>query len=354
MLEPAIPPHLQRERTQPSKLPPDYTPPFPAYCARFPSSAKDLVVAVIGAQFDHRADADNSPTLSTLAGFLLPRPSHDTTDNSAAAARPSFSELAAVTDNRGFYNTYQRWAATNGFQAWWDDLDQEEEQGDGKGEENNTQQHHPPPHGWFREIFFPTMDRFETVFSNADVPEGAAYMREAVSGPVSEHVYWGSTRHRLPAAQADALVGEKAKNLTVIRSGQDWLDTYPEERELYLGTMHPVLEKGMEYLRDHGGEFGCYSCHFMDIVDEATLRLDKMDRTFGLAYFDDLASLERWSREHVTHLDIFGGFLKYAKKLNDNITLRLFHEVLVLQPEQQLFEYIGCHEGSGGRGCCCL
>lgn len=108
-----------------------------------------------------------------------------------------------------------------------------------------------------------------------------------------------------------------------------------------------ALEKGMGFLRDHGDEVGCYSCRFMDVVDEATMRPDKMDRTFGLAYFDDLASLERWSREYATHLNIFGGFLKYAKKLDNNITLRLFHEVLVLQPEQQLFEYIGCHEGTG-------
>ena len=190
-------------------------------------------------------------------------------------------------------------------------------------------------------------------------------MRESVSGPVLEHVYWGSMRDRLPLSQTDGLLGEKQNgskedsqtlgyrvnvpgksNLAVIRSGQDWSNTYPEERELYLDTMHPVLIKGMNFLRDEGKAVGCHDCRFMKVTDPKTLRTDT-DKTFGLAYFDDLASLEGWSKEHKTHLDIFGGFLQYAKRLNGNISLRLFHEVLVLAPEQQTFEYVNCHPHSG-------
>jgi hypothetical protein len=72
-----------------------------------------------------------------------------------------------------------------------------------------------------------------------------------------------------------------------------------------------------------------------------------VDKTFGLGYFNDLASLERWSKQHKTHLDIFGRFLQYAQELGGDISLRLFHEVLVLEPEQQDFEYIACHPGTG-------
>lgn len=188
-------------------------------------------------------------------------------------------------------------------------------------------------------------------------------MRKGMSGAVQEHGYWGSMRDRIPASQTDDLAGAKAtaddfkgneavgprritipgkKDLAVIRSGQDWLDTTPEERELYLETMQPVLIKGMDFLRDHGDEVGCYSCRFMQIVDPVTAKPDKIDRTFGLAYFDDLASLERWCKEHPTHLAIFGGFHQYARKLQNNVTLRVFHEVMVLEPEQQLFEYVAC------------
>jgi len=181
-------------------------------------------------------------------------------------------------------------------------------------------------------------------------------------------------RDRLPASQTDALGGETAsadveqptiptpaagvagsrrrvqvpgkQNLAIIRSGQDWSNTYPEERTLYLETMHPVMVKGMDFLRDDGHEVGCYSCRLMDIVDPVSHKPDK-EKTFGLAYFDNLSSLEGWSRQHKTHLNIFGRFLQYARELNNNISARFFHEVLVLTSEQQLFEYIGCHEKTG-------
>jgi hypothetical protein len=60
-----------------------------------------------------------------------------------------------------------------------------------------------------------------------------------------------------------------------------------------------------------------------------------------------MASLEGWSKQHKTHLDIFGRFIQYAAELQNNVQLKLFHEVMVLQPEQQFFEYVGCHPGTG-------
>ncbi len=44
---------------------------------------------------------------------------------------------------------------------------------------------------------------------------------------------------------------------------------------------------------------------------------------------------------------IFGGFFPYAKELENNVTLRAFHEVMVLEPDQQYFEYVACHLGTG-------
>jgi hypothetical protein len=215
------------------------------------------------------------------------------------------------------------------------------------------------------------MDRVETIYSDLQPgmsPEAHGAMSDHMSGLIREHVYWGSMRDRLPASQTDELVGEKAdtanlqfgtesthiqvpgkKNLCLIRSGQDWSMTNPEERKLYLDTMHPVLIEGMNFLRDHGDQVGCYSCRLMNIIDPDSLSSDT-DRTFGLAYFDDIASLEKWSKEHETHLKIFGGFLNYVKKLDMNVTLHLYHEVFVLKPEQQNFEYIGCHPGTGMLG----
>lgn len=362
-LERAIPSWLLQDRTVAARKSSGFKPPYDLYTSRFPKSTKDIVMAIIGVQYA-KVEMNDGRAVAEISSYL-------TAEAVTSASRPSFHEFAAVTDNRGFYNiaalaywpsrgAYEEWTTASGFEGWWSGLDV----GGAAG------------NGWFLEVFFPTVDRFETLHNTPD-PEGAANMREDLSGPIQEHGYWGSMRDRLPLSQTDHLVGEAAapqgsslsngssgapkngtgpprrvrvpgrRNLAVIRSGQDWSAALPEERTLYLETMHPVLTKGMDFLRDHGDEVGCYSCRFMEIVDAKPDGAGGTDRTFGLAYFDDLASLERWSREHPTHLAIFGGFGKYAKRLGEQMSLRVFHEVLVLEPEQQLLEYIGCHEGTG-------
>lgn len=353
-LDSAIPQHLQQDRTVPIKLSPNFVPPYASYASRFPESVSEIVMAIIGIQY-LSPTSDSKTTVSKITEFLTSVPE---------SVRPSFYEPTAVTDPTGAYNVaiiaywpskkvYDDWGEKSGFQKWWEALDAVNE-----------------PHGYFLEVFTPTVDRWETVISAPDILEGGSHMREGISGDIKEHGYWGSMRDRLAIAQVDELIGQKAaengdvtktkdttrsrvripgkKNLAVIRSGQDWSGTSTEERKLYLETMHPVLIKGMDFLRDNPS-IGCYSCRFMDVVDSETGKADK-ERTFGLAYFDELASLEKWSKSHKTHLDIFGGFLKYAKKLGPEMTLKLWHEVLVLEPEQQFFEYVGCHGQTGMLG----
>jgi hypothetical protein len=351
-LDISIAEHLRKERTLPVNTPSaGFQPPYPSYSVRFPEKAAGLVMAVIGAQYKSEAQADGSAQ-QIISRFVASPGSEE---------KPTWDEWASVTDNKGYYNlsllvywssneSYDSWAEKSGFRQWWASLDPSTEK-----------------HGWFLEVFFPTMDRFETLF-NTQTTEASAHMKEAWSGEVQQHGYWGSMRDRLPIAQTEEIPGQKAtaadfrapsataasgrlripgrKNLAIIRSGQDWSVTTPEERELYLAEMHPVLIKGMDFLRDQGSDVGCFSCRFMDVLDPTTFEKNR-ERTFGLAYFDDLASLESWCKEHPTHLAIFGGFMKYAKKLGMNVMLRVYHEVLVLEPEQQLFEYVGCHAGTG-------
>ena len=310
-------------------------------------------MAIMGAQY-MSVSVNDGVGIATIKRFVSEAPE---------SVRPSFWEVVSVVDKNLAFNiaviaywpstqVHKQWEEQSGFKAWWDGLT--------PGNQG---------HGWYQEVFSPTLDRFETVFSNNAAPEGAANMQEKISGEMLEHAYWGSMRDRLGVAQDDQLPGEKwgstangthshgnttssrvrvpgKKNLTVIRSGQDWSGTLPEERKLYLETMHPVLIKGMNFLRDEGREVGCYSMNLWDVVDPKTYDAS-LERTYGLGFFDDLSSLEYWSKSHQTHINIFGGFLMYAKKLENNISLRLFHEILVLQPSQQFFEYIGCHDQTG-------
>lgn len=349
MLENAIPEHLRKERRCPLNTPPNWTPPFPSYCARFPHKMNDLVLAIIGAQYPTPTLKDTAG-ISTLKHFMTQCPS---------PSRPSYWEVTSVIDKRSAFNiaitaywsssaSFQRWESESGFKPWWESPERET---DGNG--------------WFLEVLRPTMDRFETVFSNPASPEGAANMQERISGEMLEHGYWGSVRDRFPVAQDDELKGERIavgeqapttaskrirvpghKNLCVIRSGQDWSVTLPAERKLYLDTMHPVLIQGMDFLRDSGRDVGCYAMNLWDVVDGETYESDR-ERTFGLGYFAELKALEEWSKSHQTHKNIFGGFLVYAKTLDNVLSLRLFHEVYVLEEGRQVFEYVGCHEETG-------
>jgi hypothetical protein len=353
VLEHAIPHHLRTKRTVPASLKDEFQPPYPTFVGRFPQEMKDFAVAIIGVQrFD--ADKADHSKLQEILRFVR-------TDSKEC--RPRHFDVASVTDPAGAYNeavlaywdnstSFREWKQLSGFDKWWQELDPRSDSV-----------------GWFQEVFLPSVDRYETVFTDlleGKGPEACGTMAESLSGPVVEHGYWGSMRDRLPIAQTDTLersstdeVLTKPKdiqlsrvrvpgqeNLTLIRSGQDWSATKPEERKLYLDEMHPVLTKGMDFLRDEGGEVGCYSCRLMNVLDSESLS-GETDMTFGLAYFDNLASLEKWSKEHPTHLAIFGGFFKYVKRLNFDISLHLYHEVLVLKKEQQFFEYAGCHPGTG-------
>ena len=151
-LEPAIPGHLRTERTIPTKTPPDFNPPFPAYSARFPVKTKELVTAIVGVQHASSTDGQ-SAEFKQLAAFM----------DKDIESKPHYWEAAAVTDNRGYYNEavipywpskhdYYVWVSISGFVSWWDSL----------SPEGNT--------GWFLEVFFPSIDRLETVFSD-NIPQ---------------------------------------------------------------------------------------------------------------------------------------------------------------------------------------
>lgn len=357
VLESAVPQHLQVPRICPKRMPTDYQPAFPAFCARFSADVQTIVMAIFGAQHRSTTEAEEAKALTKILSFI--------NESKAKSEQPKHYDLASVSDAQGLYNecvvaywddqsTYEAWRKSSGFDQWWVGLDPAKER-----------------HGWFQEIFLPSIDRAESLYSSdqpgVKEPEGHGVMGRNLSGMIQEHVYWGSMRDRLPISQTDELVGEKAtepdetdpsrsrirvpgkQNLCLIRSGQDWSRTKPEEHKLYTDTMHPVLVEGMNFLRDHGEEVGCYSCRLMDVLDPKTAQKGT-EKTFGLAYFDDIASLENWSKEHKTHLKIFHGFLQYVEKLNFDVTLHLYHEVYVLKPEQQVLEYIGCQPGTGMLG----
>lgn len=340
-MESAIPEHLRQPRRHPGNLPQGYQPPFPAWSARFDPLVGQVVMAYFGVQSLQPVGlADLAPITACLE----------------ASQGPAYWDAAQCVDAQGFHTciaiaywadvtAFEQWRQGSGFAQWWQDPARE-----------------TGPRGWFLEIVSPTAERFETVFSAEDVPEGIGHLASHMSEPILEHGYWGSARDRLPIAQSQTLATEDTgafaraqrrgrvrlagrDNLCLIRSGQDWSNTTGHERELYLADVKPVLQTGMSFLRDEGAPIGCLNCRFMQVLDSRTGA--PAEKTFGLAYFDELASLERWAKTHPTHVAIFGGFMQYVQILNFQIQLRLYHEIAVIPADAQFFEYLNCHPGSG-------
>jgi aldoxime dehydratase len=242
---------------------------------------------------------------------------------------------------------FERWRSSSRIAGWWDDPQRLQE-----------------GVGYFRELLLPVAERFETLFSAPDKLEGVGVaMGQRSAQDVQEHGYWGSMRERFALAQTDAMsatgqleiasgglgFGQRLRltgheNIAVIRSGQDWSATTGRERQLYVEEMEPVLRLGMDFLRDHGNDVGCYSNRYMQHVDDAGRAIEK---SFGYSYWRSLSAMERWSEAHPTHVAIFGNFMRIVQELNFQLQLRLYHEVSVLQPDQQQYEYVNCHPRTG-------
>lgn len=328
-------------RVCPMRMAADWTPPYPAWSRTFPAGTTEVVVAWFGAQA-----AEDRAWAGTLHRAL------------AGPSAPFRIDVGRFVDRAGVANTltvaywggaaaHDAWRRESEFESWW-----------------ASPQRLAGPHGYFREVLTLPIDRFETLFSSTDAA-GVAAGGTAFGEPVREHAYWGGARDRIPASAYNPLVspfGETLpahgatstrgrrlrvrvpENIAVIRSAQDWSACRDDERAMYRESVHPVLEEGMRFLRDHPLEVGCCD---MRMVSELDTHGAATQRTYGLGYFLSLGHLERWAESHPTHLAIFDSFLKMVERFQGQLDLRLWHEVSVLPGAGQVFEYVNCHPQTG-------
>lgn len=337
-LESAIPAHLVHQAAE-SHRPEGYAPPYPSFVGRFRPEIASVTMAYFGTQ---TADPDDA---------RLRDAHHDLAQSFAAPNGPERVERAGYVDERGYTNVISiaYWSSTTMAEVWM---------------ANHGASWMDPARttdgiGYFVEQVTPTTERFETLFSSNDRTEGVASIAEQFSGPIVEHAYWGGMRDRLPRSQFDRM--EKSGDVTIdrdglrrtvgpqhnvclIRSGQDYTDTGDVEREFYLREVEPSLRAGMEFLRDDGRSIGCYSNRYMTVLDDD---LRPVEKTFGMSWWNDLASLEAWAKSHDTHLKIFGAAMKHLSTFGPETRLRLYHEVTVAALDQQAFTYLGCHDDTG-------
>jgi hypothetical protein len=325
-------------------MPPDWKPPAPAWAASFADQTTPVVMAYYGTQLKSHDDEPANPRISEFFH---------------AADAPDNIETAAFIDRAGYRNlissaywtdpaTYERWREKSGFEAWWNDRARLDDR-----------------YGYYREVLTVPPTRFETIFSRTCQVGVTKTGGCPVVGPIREHNYWGSMRDRLLVSADDDLLsthGERLprlgtaatsgrrlrvkvpENLAVIRSGQDWTDCAGAELAQYNDSVRPALLEGMTYLRDHPDDTGCCDLRFAEETSHDGAPLKK---TFGLGYFLTLGHLEKWASTHPTHLAIFSRFLTMVREHGADLKLKLWHEVSVLPPSGQVFEYLNCHPGTG-------
>jgi len=338
-LESSIAPYLLRPDRTPKHQPGTYQPPYPSFSARFDERVGAVVMAYLGVQARDPADPALSRSLDDLRRRL------------AGEHAPDYWDRASYVDAAGFTNVISiaYWTDKAEFSAWFA-ADGEswacaERAGDGLG--------------YFAELVWPTIERFETIFSANDRVEGVAGASQSMSGMIEEHAYWGSMRDRLPLAQTAPLYSSGApklvaegpvrtvvlpQNACLIRSGQDLTDCGEVERDAYLGEVEPSLRAGMDFLRDAGRAIGCFDNRYLTVLDDND---QPTQRTFGMSWWRDLAALEDWAASHPTHVKIFGVAMRHLSSFGPDTRLRLYHEVSVPSAVEQRFVYVGCHDATG-------
>lgn len=342
-MESAIDSHLKCPRRLSRRVSDDYAPPYPAYVARADAAVGQVVMAYFGVQ--SRGEADRARALAALRGLV---------GQFAVEDGPGHHDLVEYRDEAGYDNCiavaywddparFGRWLGQPSVDGWW----------------NDEQRLHEGL-GYFREVMMPRAEQFETLYAFRDDLPGVGAIMGRISGEIEEHGYWGAMRDRFPASQTDwmsargALAVEAGQpslggrvvirghdNVCLIRSGQDWADTESEERTLYLDKIEPTLRDGMDFLRDHGREVGCYSNRYVRFIDAQGRPLEK---SFGLGHWRSMDQLERWAEAHPTHLRIFVTFMGVAARVEK---LRLYHEVAVFDAAAQRYEYLNCHPATG-------
>lgn len=343
-MESAIDKHLLCPRLRARRIDDDYAPPFPAWVGRADPAITRYVMAYLGVQSKGESQlgaacAALRQIVQSLEHGAGPR-YHDTVHYQDASGYDNMIVIA-YWDNPA---TFARWERDEVIEAWW------------SGKETGHQ-----GLGFFREIISPGVERFETLYAMPEGMEGVGLAMGERSGEIQEHGYWGSMRDRIPLSQTDGMAasGElKAErsaqrvrvrvsgheNLVVIRSGQDWSETEGRERELYLGEMEPVLRAGMDFLRDQGLPVGCYSNRYVQHIDAHG---QPMEKRFSVSHWRSMSALERWSESHPTHIEIFGTFMRMVQTLGGQLKWKGYHEVSVLRAQDQHYDYINCHPGTG-------
>jgi aldoxime dehydratase len=268
-------------------------------------------------------------------------PAHEVMVCTDEARRPATVVVAYWTS----LSEHAAWSAGSSWRAWWDDPARLTEDV-----------------GYWRERLVCPYDRHETIYSDPEYRVGLGRTPNAELAPITTNGYFGAARDRIPLSAIDELDAPTAPspprpgpsgagrrvsvvvphNLTVLRSGQFWHDSEPEQAEDYEQNLRAKLDRGMDHLEGNAHS-GCrYLRRMTNLSDDAEPRRE----TSVYAVFSSLAELESWSASHETHLEIYRHAIAMKRRYGPRRDVVTWHELFVL-PGGTLFEYLTCADGTG-------
>ena len=218
--------------------------------------------------------------------------------------------------------------------------------------------------GLWYEHFTTPVERLETNYARLDHKPGLAQIPGSEQPAHDLTAYWGAGRDRMPGSAHDLfekptnisspskaprglgehLHGANYNNMCHIRSGQWWEQCNEEETRAYEDDLQKTLMSGMQYLWEHPEETGTIGLRFVQNLDREGKPIRE---TAGVGFHRNWADLEKWSSRHPSHLAIFNGAMKHAKKFGENRKFMTWHEVSILKAGEAKFDYVNCDPRTG-------
>ncbi|MGB0969768.1 MAG: phenylacetaldoxime dehydratase family protein, partial [Mycobacterium sp.] len=298
--------HPTYERVRPALRPDGFTPPAVRYSLRWRRPVPELVADWFGLQ-------GPQPGSTASRDFV----DHMRTAFSGAFGPEAVEVMVCPNDEAGHPTTivvgywtstsaHAHWTHEPQWEQWW-----------------HSRARGTDDVGLWRETLTCPYDRHETIYSQNSYRIGLGRTPDTDIVQITDNGYPGAARDRFPitavediasplgvAVRYDQSINPQGRrvfvlnplNTLVMRSGQFWHNSEPEQAKDYETALRPKLDRGMDYLAAHA-ETGCIYLRQMINVDaDFTQRRE----TSVYAVFQDYAGLETWAADHTTHHAIYG------------------------------------------------
>lgn len=282
--------HPTYPRVIPARRPPGFQPHTGRWSLRWRRPVPTLIAdwyAIQGAQPDSAAAKQFLRRITAaFAGSGGPEAFEVMACPVDEAGQPALIVVAHWTDT----SDHAAWSARNEWATWWESEDRLGER-----------------FGYWRETVLCPYERHETVYSHNHYRIGFARTPDAELVGMTDNGYFGAARDRIPASAIDelrsplgaAVVPPKSIdprghrllaltpiNTTVVRSGQYWQDSEPDQANDYETGLRPKLDRGMNHLAANSNSGCLYLRRLVNLDDHQRERKE----TSIYAVFRDLSS----------------------------------------------------------------